>query len=111
MCPADFQMVVSVRFREAERMNKAEVQVEYLRRIKTAYQLTFQDEQPANQEVLADFARFCRAGETCFVKGDPEQTLIYEGRRQAWLHLTQYLHLNAEQLYVLYTLRSGSPAA
>lgn len=92
-------------------MSTAEGKVAYLQAVKTAYQLTFQDQQPANQEVLADFARFCRANETCFVKGSPEQTLIYEGRRQAWLHLTQYLHLSAEQLYVLYALRSGNPAA
>lgn len=70
---------------------------------KTAYQLTYQVEQPANVDVLIDLARFCRANETCVVKGDRDMTLVLEGRREVWLRIQQHLGLTTEQLTALYT--------
>lgn len=82
--------------------------IDWLRIRKTNYQLTFELRQPANQAVLIDLARYCRANETCVVKGDPDATRVLEGRREAWLRIQQHLQLTPEQLFALY---SGNTAA
>lgn len=74
---------------------------------KTAYQLTFQKDQPANVEVMIDLARFCRANETCVVKGDRDASLVLEGRREVWLRIQQHLGLTPEQLFSLYSGNLG----
>ena len=79
---------------------------EFLAQRKLSYQLTFQQEQPANVDVLIDLARFCRANETCVVKGDRDSGLVLEGRREVWLRIQQHLGLTPEQLLALY---SGAP--
>lgn len=76
---------------------------EFVAKRKLAYQLTYQDEQPANVEVLQDLARFCRANETCVVPGDEHMTYVLEGRREVWLRIQQNLGLTTEQLLALYT--------
>jgi len=78
--------------------------LEFLRRRKSAYQGTF-TRNPAAMEVLADLAKFCRAGSTTF-HDDPRVHAALEGRREVWLRITQHLHLTSEQLYALY---SGKP--
>lgn len=69
---------------------------------KRAFQLTFQQEQPANQTVLTDLSFFCRANESCVVPGDHDRTLLLEGRREVWLRIQQHLNLTPEQLFQLY---------
>ena len=79
---------------------------------KTAYQLTFQKDQPANVEVMIDVARFCRANETCIVRDkngaiDTNATLVLEGRREVWNRIQQHLGLTPEQLFSLYSGNLG----
>jgi len=77
--------------------------LQFLATRKRCYQLTFQTEQPANQKVLEDLARFCRANETCVVPGDRDRSLLLEGRREVWLRIQQHLQLSPEFLFALYT--------
>lgn len=76
--------------------------VEFLFQRKRSYQLTFQEAQPANLEVLRDLAKFCRANESCVVPGDRDKTMLLEGRREVWLRIQQHLNLTPEQLFDLY---------
>jgi hypothetical protein len=83
---------------------------EYLTTRQTAYRLTFEDKQPANMEVLADLAWYCKANETCVVKDkqgriDRDLTLIAEGRREVFLWIMQHLGLTADQMFELYAGR------
>jgi|SRR5579859_5518983 len=73
---------------------------DFLRRRKTAYQLTFGS--PAGNEVLIDMAKYCRASETTFHEND-RITARLEGRRDVWLRIQQHLNLNPEQLMTLYS--------
>lgn len=87
--------------------------IDFLRRRKRDYQLTFNPLQPAHYAVLEDLAKFCRAAETCVVRNadgsiDDKRTLTLEGRREVWLRIQQHLRLTEEQLFGLY---SGNPAA
>lgn len=66
---------------------------------KRDYELTFHS--PAGQRVLADFAKFCRANESCFDE-DPRVHAALEGRREVWLRIQQHLNLSASQLAELY---------
>jgi hypothetical protein len=77
--------------------------ISFLRGRKRAYQLTFQLGQPANVIVLEDLAKFCRAAESCVIPGDRDRSLVLEGRREVFLRITQHMHLQPEQLYMLYT--------
>lgn len=83
--------------------------VEYLFQRGRSYKLTFQDAQPANVEVLADLAKFCRANESCVVPGDRDRSLLLAGRHEVWLRIMQHLHYTPEQLAALYS--GQSPAA
>ena len=73
---------------------------DFMRLRKQSYQLTFSS--PAGQRVLMDFARFCRANETCVIPGDHDRTLVLEGRREVWLRLQNHLGFTAEQLMSIY---------
>jgi hypothetical protein len=77
--------------------------LEFLRTRKTAYQLTFQVDQPANLEVLIDLARFCRANESTVVSGDEVKSHMLAGRREVWLRIQQHLGLTPDQLFQLYS--------
>lgn len=74
--------------------------LDFLRRRRRAYLLTF-NSGFAQQEVLMDLAKFCRANETTF-NADPRIHAVLEGRREVWLRITQHLHLTSEQLFALY---------
>lgn len=81
---------------------------EFLTQRKTAYQLTFEKEMPANVDVLIDLARFCRANETTLVndktgKLDVEKSIALAARRDVWLRIQQHLGLTPEQLLALYS--------
>jgi len=66
-----------------------------------AYQLAFKE--AAGQAVLADLATFCRAAETCVVKGDRDLTFVLEGRRETYLRIRDHLDLTVEDLFEKYT--------
>jgi hypothetical protein len=76
--------------------------LDYLRSNKLAYVFTFRRDQPANMAVLRDLAKFCRANETAAVPGDHDRTWALIGRREVFLHITQYMNLTPEELYDLY---------
>ena len=75
----------------------------YLSTRRRAYVLAFSS--PAGQEVLADLARFCRAGETT-LHADARIHASLEGRREVWLRIMQHLHEKPDELYRRY----GGPA-
>lgn len=56
---------------------------------------------PGSELALRDLAEFCRASETTFVDTDRDKTLIYEGRRQAFLRIQNFLNLTVEELTAL----------
>lgn len=64
--------------------------------------MVFRKDNPAAMAVLADLAVYCRAAETCVVPNDRDKTLVLEGRREAFLRITQHLHLSVEDLYAIY---------
>ncbi len=68
---------------------------------KRAYQLAFGT--AAGQTVLADLAKFCRAGETAAVAGDHDRTWALIGRREVYLTIRDYLDLTPEQLVARFT--------
>lgn len=63
---------------------------------KRAYQMVFST--PAGEAVLIDLTPFCRARETCVVRGDRDSTYVLEGRREVYLRIRDYLDLSPEQL-------------
>lgn len=73
---------------------------------KRAYQLAFGG--PAGQTVLADLAKFCRAGETAAVPGDHDRTWALIGRREVYLSIRDYLDLTPEQLVDKFTRPAGA---
>jgi hypothetical protein len=77
-------------------VNDIDIQNEQLLR---AYQLCFGS--PAGQAVLVDLAPFCRAAETCVVRGDRDATLVLEGRREVWLRIQQFARLSEEDILEL----------
>ncbi len=72
---------------------------EFIGQRKRAYKHCFN--APAGKTVLADLARFCRAGETCF-DPDPRVHAALEGRREVWLRIMQHLNIPIEELARLY---------
>src|SRR6266404_2187382 len=78
--------------------------VSFIRHRARAYKLCFGS--PAGQEVLIDLVKFCRAAESCVVRGDPTRTLLLEGRREVFLRIAEHLNLTSEQLYALYSGRN-----
>ncbi len=73
--------------------------LDMIRRRKQQYQLTFGS--PAGQDVLIDLAKFCHASESCFDE-DPRVHAAFEGRREVWLRIQQFLGLTAEQIAALH---------
>lgn len=53
------------------------------------------------ERVLADLARFCRAGRTTF-HADPRVHATLEGRREVWLRIQNHLQMTEDQLFQLY---------
>jgi len=70
------------------------------------YRQTFEVAQPANQRVLADLARFCRANTTTF-HPDVRVAAMLDGRREVWLRIVQHLNLTTEQLYQIFNAPKG----
>lgn len=63
-----------------------------------AYITTFNG--PVAETVLADLARFCRAGQSTF-HPDTHIASKLDGRREVWLRIQQHLQLSEEQLWAL----------
>lgn len=63
----------------------------------TLYVHVFKTEEA--KEVLADLRGSCFGTKTTFVKGDPEQTLINEGRRQAFMQIMNYIKVDYSEYY------------
>jgi hypothetical protein len=74
--------------------------LEYWRRRKVAYQLTFK--QGGGDAVLADLADFCHAFKTTEAPGNDRLSALREGRRQVWLRILHHLELTPAQLSALY---------
>lgn len=74
--------------------------LEFMGLRKRSYQLQFQTSD--GRLFLDDLARFCRANETCVMPGDPDRTLVLEGRREVWLRIQNHLGLTPDQLITLY---------
>jgi hypothetical protein len=68
---------------------------------KAAYQMAFS--APGGASVLADLEPFCRARETCVVRGDRDATLVLEGRREVYLRIQDHLERTPEELVEIYT--------
>lgn len=69
---------------------------------KKSYQSIFGPAGAAGSDAIMDLAKFCRAFDTCIVRGDRDQTLVLEGRREVWLRIQQHLHLQPDELAALY---------
>lgn len=64
---------------------------------RAVYLKVFKSEEA--KEVLADLRTFCCATKTTFVKGDVEQTLINEGRRQVFVQIMNMINVDFEDYY------------
>lgn len=80
--------------------------IEYLRTRQRAYRQQFLS--PGGQELLADLAKFCRAGKSCF-DPDPRLHAVAEGRREVWLRIQDHLNLSTRELYELLSGRTFIP--
>ena len=63
----------------------------------TLYMQVFKTE--AAKQVLADLRVFCCGTKTTFVKGDRDETLINEGRRQVFMQIMNTIKIDYEQFY------------
>jgi hypothetical protein len=68
---------------------------------KKSYQSVFGPAGAAGSEAMKDLASFCFAAKTT---ADPNRdlSLIKQGRREVWLRICEHLHLQPEELAVLY---------
>lgn len=62
--------------------------------VAAAYRSLFGSPAGDGARVLADLARYCRAGTTSFVAGDPHQTAFNEGARDVFLHIVELAGLD-----------------
>ena len=83
-------------------MSLVDQTINFLRRRRRAYQLTFGKTNNAAQIVIGDLAKFCRATEDTF-SADPQKSAYLQGRRSVFLRLTQHLSLTPEELFLLYS--------
>lgn len=62
------------------------------------YQATFGDDTGAF--VLGDLFHICNAGSTTY-RGNPNDMLIAEGKRQVWLHIQNMIRGTDDEMYAL----------
>ena len=67
-----------------------------------AYRNLFALREGDGRLVLDDLARYCRAGATSFVAGDPHQTAFNEGARDAFLHVIELAGLTPADIAQLF---------
>jgi hypothetical protein len=63
------------------------------RTVAAAYRTRLDPRDESARLILDDLARYCRAGATSFVAGDPHQTAFNEGARDAFLHVVEMVGL------------------
>lgn len=68
---------------------------------KRHFQQTFNKHQPSDMIVLAELAKFCRAGKSTF-HPDPRIAANLDGRREVFLYIANYLNLSVEQIVQLH---------
>jgi hypothetical protein len=68
------------------------------RSVAAAYRRLLDPKDDAARLILDDLARYCRAGATSFVAGDPHQTAFNEGARDAFLHVVEMIGLEPSDL-------------
>lgn len=66
-----------------------------------AYQAALPTEAPATLAVLADLAKFCRAGDSTF-HPDPRVSAQLDGRREVYLRVVDHLNLSPDALWAKY---------
>lgn len=71
--------------------------VERYNRLSQAYLKIFDPKAPYTNVILDDLAEFCRANESTFHL-DARAHALLEGRREVWLHIREYLTMNADEL-------------
>lgn len=76
--------------------------------VANAYRGLFGAGSDDGNRVLADLARYCRAGCTSFVAGDPHQTAFNEGARDAFLHVVELAGLTPAEIAQLFADPSTS---
>jgi hypothetical protein len=74
--------------------------MDIIRHRRQGYLNTFKKDDRFANIVLADLARFCRAGETPY-HTDQRMTDILIGRREVWLRIAQHLNMDESELYDL----------
>lgn len=74
--------------------------MDVLRNRKRAYQQVF-IQNIASESVLADLARFCRAGKSTF-DPDPRVHALIEGRREVWQRIADHLNCTEDELYNIF---------
>lgn len=78
-------------------MNIREKVREAVHRRRQAYKLTFSKEGVAQQAVLTDLARFCRAHKSTFHPNNLVAARL-DGRREVWLRIQHMLNLSEDEL-------------
>ena len=63
------------------------------RAVAAAYRTRLDPNDATARLILDDLARYCRAGATSFIAGDPHQTAFNEGARDAFLHVIEMIGL------------------
>jgi hypothetical protein len=71
--------------------------------VANAYRNLFAVPDGDGRLVIGDLARYCRAGTTSFVAGDPHQTAFNEGARDVFLHVAELAGLNPAAIADFFT--------
>ena len=61
----------------------------------------FNRDGESTRVVLADLANFCRADKSTF-HVDQRMHAVLEGRREVWLRIANHLHLDEDELFLIY---------
>lgn len=73
--------------------------------LRRAYVNLFRSPTGAEQ-VLPDLAEFCHANDPLPLGADERTAFRYEGRRDVWLHIREYLDLSDDELADIWKKRS-----
>ena len=77
-------------------------QLEMITERKRAFQLAFKS--PAGEAVMRELAKYCRVYSTT-AHETPNLTFVFEGRRQVYLRIQQYLESSVESLHEMFNVR------
>lgn len=68
---------------------------------KKSYQSIFGPAGAAGSDAMKDLAKFCYAAKSTAVP-NRDLSMVLQGRREVWLRICEHLHLEPEELAVLY---------